>query len=150
MYDSGHSLATDLSRPASVQYTAPMPVIVHLELICNRRPRTHKRHFTAQNVPELRKLVETRFPQESANSRHPWIVRQLIDYWLIAISVRAFSFPSDKVLHVFAMDLGIVIRVHRAKLKHLNFVQLSQALLLEDHRSFRRQLDSKSDDRQDR
>src|ERR1700758_257035 len=66
------------------EYSAPMPVIVHFELVCNRRPRTYKRHLAAQNVPELRKLVETRLPQESAYSRHTWIVRKLIDCWLVA------------------------------------------------------------------
>src|SRR6516164_9816702 len=62
------------------EYTTAMPVIVHFELIRNWRAGTHKRHLTAQHVPELRKLIETRFPQESANSCYPRIVRKLVDY----------------------------------------------------------------------
>ena len=67
------------------QYAAPMPVIIHFELVWNRRPRAHKRHFSAQNVQELRKLIETGFSQKAADGRHPGIVCQLVDRGLVAV-----------------------------------------------------------------
>src|SRR5437870_3896444 len=42
-------------------------------------PRAHDRHVPAQDVPELRQLVDPRPAHEAPRSRHAWIVRRSPD-----------------------------------------------------------------------
>jgi len=50
---------------------------VQFQLIHNHRAWTGDAHVTDQNIPKLRQLVESRYPQDPAGARYPRIVFQL-------------------------------------------------------------------------
>src|SRR5438270_1296600 len=43
------------------------------------RPGTDEAHYTAQDIPELRQLVEPRPPEDAADTRHAVVVRSRPD-----------------------------------------------------------------------
>src|SRR5437867_11706146 len=51
--------------------------LVILEIRLEERPRAHKRHVTQQHVPDLRELVETPSPEETADASDAGIVWNL-------------------------------------------------------------------------
>ena len=48
-----------------------------LDLVRDRRPRSHQRHLAAQHVPQLRQLVEARAPQRPAEAGHALVAGHL-------------------------------------------------------------------------
>src|SRR5690348_3324489 len=50
---------------------APLPLVVLLDLVAERRPRADHAHLAADDVPELRQLVERELAQEAAGARDP-------------------------------------------------------------------------------
>ena len=50
---------------------APLPVGVPLDLVAERRPRPDQAHVAADDVPELRQLVERGAAEEAAGARDP-------------------------------------------------------------------------------
>jgi hypothetical protein len=47
----------------------PLPVVVLLDLVAERRPRADAAHLAADDVPELRQLVERELPQQPPAAR---------------------------------------------------------------------------------
>src|ERR1700737_907572 len=63
----------------SLPQSPTMPNFVRLELVANWRAWRKQRHFPAQNVPELRELVQAGSPHEFTNSSDAGIIRDFID-----------------------------------------------------------------------
>src|SRR2546426_7538197 len=57
----------------------PVPDVVDLELIGDRRPRPDQRHFPLPYIENLRELVQTGLPQERPDASDPRIRGKLID-----------------------------------------------------------------------
>ena len=56
-----------------------VPFLVVLELVLQGRPRPHDGHLSLEDVDELRKFIEARFPQEVSDRGDARIVCQLIN-----------------------------------------------------------------------
>src|SRR5581483_2205671 len=50
---------------------APLPLVVLLDLVPERRARSDQRHVAADDVPELRQLVDREAPEETPDRRDP-------------------------------------------------------------------------------
>ena len=50
---------------------AALPLVVALDLVAERRARADDRHVAADDVPELRQLVDREPPQDRADARDP-------------------------------------------------------------------------------
>src|SRR5438876_10763330 len=57
----------------------PLPVLEVLPFLGGHRPWADQAHVPLQDAPELGKLVEAEFPQESSHRRDPWIIGHLED-----------------------------------------------------------------------
>src|SRR5690349_15718974 len=77
-------LAAALERPKAGQarthaQAAPLPGLVLFHLFRNRGPWTHERHVSAQDIPDLRQLIEAGAAQPAADGRDPRIGGDLED-----------------------------------------------------------------------
>src|ERR1700722_16692446 len=129
---------------------APVPDIINLEFVWDGRTRADERHIAAQDVPELRQLIETGLPEESSNESHSRILDEFVNRLFRALGIVQSILAGDELLDVFLMDLGIVVGIHRPKLQALEArAKLAQAFLLIDHWTFGSQLDQGDDERQE-
>src|ERR1035437_3086138 len=136
------------ARP-HLQYSPPVPDIINLELIGNRRTGPDEGHFTPQDVPELRKLIEADFPQEFADRGHSRIICNLVDRRLNFVLVRAIFDAGNKLPDVLLVNCRTIILIHGAKLQAFEArSELAKTFLLENHRTFGRQLDDCSNYRE--
>src|SRR5581483_5283717 len=56
------------------QHVLRNPMLELLDKVRALGPRPHDRHVAAEDVPELRQLVEIRSPEKTAERRDPWVV----------------------------------------------------------------------------
>src|SRR3989440_10669464 len=117
----------------------PLVDVVIIEFVVEGRTGADEAHFARQNVDQLRELIEATSPKQATNSHHPW-VRPNLEEWrlhLIESQERA------------AQALGV--GHHGAKLVNAKAPAIaSHALLAEEDRAGRVQLDRHRDDRKQR
>src|SRR5438445_2328329 len=109
-----------------------MPDFINFKFIGQGGTRTNQRHPPAQNVPELRKFIKARLPQESAEGSHAGIIRDFVDHGLTRVAVFAIRLAGNKTLDVLLVDARIIVGVHRSELQALKArSKLAKPLLLE-------------------
>ena len=133
-----------------VEHAPAVPRLVLLDLVGERRPRSDERHLAAQDVPELRQLVEARLAQEPPDRRDPRVVGHL-EHAVVAAVLARLSARLDEPAHVLVMERVIRVRVHRPELQHRERLRiLTDADLPEEDRARRRQLHERRDDQKRR
>src|SRR5271156_61759 len=98
-----------------LQQAAPVPHVVSLQLIRNRRPRPDQRHFAFHNVPELGNFIQAGAPHDLPDPGDAWIVGKLVSYFSLAVASRRRGLASDKLLYVFLVNCCIRRGVHRTE-----------------------------------
>src|SRR5438093_10531606 len=61
------------------EQASPVPEVVGLELVRNRRAWPDHRHLATEHIEELWELVETGLPEEASKAREAGIVGQLVN-----------------------------------------------------------------------
>src|SRR5215472_4327889 len=132
------------------QHATTVPNLVSLELVLQRRTRTHKRHRTSKHIPKLRQFVQTCLAKERANTSNTRIFLQL-EYLLLLDCYSPLELSSDKSADIFFMNFAVAVRPHGAKLQEPeSFPMLAQAVLTEEHRALGCQLDCQGDQHKQR
>src|SRR2546423_13051681 len=67
----------DASEPRPDRQPPALPALVERDLLRQRRTRADDAHVAAQDVDELRQLVDAVLAQETADRRHPRVVLPL-------------------------------------------------------------------------
>src|SRR5690242_16904273 len=118
-----------------------MPELVSLDFVRNRRSRANDAHVAHQNVEQLRHFIETRAPQKSSRPRDAWIREQFVS-WFLWVAEVCFGAAGDERALILAMQFGISVRDHRAKLvKQEQAAIHADALLRVEHGASRIKLD---------
>src|SRR5262249_61042669 len=82
----------DLPKPGNAwldfQHPAAMPQIVGLVFVRYRGSRSNQGHFTGQDIPELRKLIQTGLAEEFPDRRNPRVFLNF-KHRFVAIRTRA-------------------------------------------------------------
>src|SRR5205085_4773401 len=70
-----------LPQPGESWYYLPVEgerIAIFFDLTVDDRPRPHQAHFAAQDIPQLRQLVQAGLPQNAADPGDSWIVPELM------------------------------------------------------------------------
>ncbi len=124
------------------QQSAAMPGGIGFNFIRHRRTRSDQRHFSAQHVDKLRQFVEAGAPQEIADLGDAGIVGKFEHSLGNAVGRILCGLASNQLANVFLVLAGIVVDVHGTEFeKGKRRSVFADALLPEQNRSARRQLD---------
>src|SRR4051812_27518293 len=127
-----------------------MPDVIFLTFVRNRRPGAHQGHIASQDVNELGKLVETCATQNPANRCNPRVLCHLVEFSALALGL-AIVLASNNAFNELLMYLGVVIRIHRAKLKEGKWpAESTKTLLLVEDRPLGTQPDQQSNQQKHR
>src|SRR5688572_28664317 len=117
-----------------------MPRLVLLNLIRKRRPRSRQAHVSVQHIEKWRKLVDTRFANNSANPRDPWVRCQLVQWLLLGPLITLLLPALDKPRDVFSVNTFLHVEIHGSELiDGKQSSPLSHASLLKESGSWRAQ-----------
>src|SRR5580693_1990821 len=111
-------------QPRTYRQSAPLPRLVLRDLRRNGGPRTYEAHLAAQDVDELRQLVDAELSDESTDRRNARIALDLED---------------RTSLLIFGHELGLEllgVHDHRSELEHVKRPSVpADTLLLEQDRA---------------
>src|SRR5688572_29268911 len=117
-----------------------VPQGVVLEFISDGRPWSDKRHLAAQDVDELRQLIEAALAEEVSERRNARIISHLES------ALAAIQLFCDQTPDVFLVNRRVVIGVHGPEFQEGELLpKLTNAFLAKQHRSPRGQFDHESD-----
>src|SRR5215472_4574014 len=121
-----------------------MPNVIGAIFVGEWRTRSYEGHFTHQDVPKLRKLIETGFAEELSDLRDARVGLDLENSFMVT-GVPG-NVAGDELIDVGFVNLGIAVRAHGAELEELEgFSALSQALLAEENGTLGVEFDGDSD-----
>src|SRR5271156_2901829 len=121
------------ARPR-LEQAPPVPDIIGLQLVRNRRPRSNQGHLAFQDIPELGNLIEAGAPHNSADPGNTRIVGELVGYFCFGVATRGRSLAGDKSLYVFFVDRSVRRSIHRPKFQKLKRNAIpANALLPEEY-----------------
>src|SRR5262245_27445676 len=135
-------LAADLPEASQPRLDAQAPpmrqVVESSDFIQLQRPRTHQAHFTAHHIHQLREFVDAVVADKPADGCDAWIVTQL-------------QYRAGHLVEDFQFVLALLgVGDHRAEFHHHKRLSIQPgALLAEQNRSARRQLDQQGDAEQE-
>ncbi len=120
-----------------------VPDVIRLNFIRDRWTRPDQRHFTFQDIDELRNLVKAGTPEKLSNGRHAGII---FDFKLGFARLMLSVLFGDQLPNEFPVNARVILGFHRAEFqKGEQGAILSKPLLLEKYRPLRGELDRDGD-----
>src|SRR5208283_4291476 len=149
--------ATHLPQPRNAwldfQDSSPVPDLVSGYFVRKRRAGSDKRHFSPEYIQELRKFVQASPSQERPYPRYSRVVRKLVDASTVAITIGgiALGLAGDQLRHIFPVNAGIVIDIHRSEFQECEErTVLPYPPLPKKHGAFRRHFNCQRDNQESR
>ena len=125
-----------------------MPALVLFDLVRDRWPRSDQRHLAAQNVPQLRQLVEAGLAEDPADGGDAGVVDDL-EYSPLFRRLGDLSIPLNEPADEFVMNGVIRGCRHRPEFHDVEPLHvLPHPVLPEEDRARRRELDRRGDHRE--